>query len=83
MVYLCAFHSSLPICILLMLGGMDFFEAINHAFSTMATGGFSTKNDSIAAFSPYIHYVIILFMIIAGTNFSLHYYLYLKEISPK
>jgi trk system potassium uptake protein len=62
-------------CILLMMGGMDFFDGINHAFSTMATGGFSTKNDSIAGFSPYIQYVIVLFMIIAGINFTLHYYL--------
>jgi trk system potassium uptake protein len=41
----------------------------------MATGGFSTKNDSIAGFSPYIQYVIIIFMIIAGISFSLHYFL--------
>ncbi len=61
--------------LLLMFGGMDLFDAICHAFSTMATGGFSTKNDSIAGFSPYIQYVIILFMIIAGTSFSLHYFL--------
>jgi trk system potassium uptake protein len=59
---------------LLMLGGMNLFDALNHAFSTMATGGFSTKNDSIASFSPYIQYVIILFMILAGTSFSLHYF---------
>ncbi|MDR4988244.1 MAG: potassium transporter TrkG [Bacteroidales bacterium] len=61
--------------LLLMLGGMDFFHSINHAFSTMATGGFSTQNDSIAGYSPYIQYVIILFMILAGISFSLHYFL--------
>ncbi|MEE4178319.1 MAG: TrkH family potassium uptake protein [Bacteroides sp.] len=60
--------------ILLMLGDMSLFDALNHAFSTMATGGFSTKNDSVAGFSPYIQYVIIFFMILAGTNFSLHYF---------
>ena len=60
---------------LLMLGGMDLFEGLCHAFSTMATGGFSTRNDSIASFSPYIQYVIILFMILAGTSFTLHYFL--------
>jgi len=59
---------------LLMLGNMNFFEAINHAFSTVATGGFSPKNDSISSYSPYIQYVIILFMIIAGANFTLHYF---------
>jgi trk system potassium uptake protein len=61
--------------LLMMFGGMNLFDALCHAFSTMATGGFSTKNDSIAGFSPYIQYVIILFMIIAGTSFSLHYFL--------
>ena len=60
---------------LLMGGGLDFFDSLCHAFSTMATGGFSTQNDSIAGYSPYIQYVIILFMIIAGINFSLHYFL--------
>lgn len=66
---------------LLMLGGMDVFDALCHAFSTMATGGFSTQNDSIAGYSAYIQYVIILFMIIAGTSFSLHYFLLKGEFS--
>lgn len=61
--------------VLLLLGGMNLFDSINHAFTTMATGGFSTKQASIAHFdSPFIHYVIILFMFLAGTNFSLHYH---------
>lgn len=59
---------------LLMLGGMNLFEALCHTFGTMATGGYSTQNASIGAYhSAYIDSVIILFMIIAGTNFSLHY----------
>ncbi len=57
----------------LMLGGMNLFEGLCHAFGTMATGGFSTRNTSIAEFSPYIQYVITVFMILAGTNFTLHY----------
>jgi len=62
--------------ILLMFGGMDFFDALCHTFGTMATGGFSTKNTSVAAFdSAYIDYVITIFMLIAGVNFSLHYLL--------
>ncbi len=62
-------------CILLMLGGMTFFDAICHSFTTMATGGYSTKQASIAHFdSPFIHYVIIVFMFLAGTNFALSYY---------
>jgi len=60
--------------VLLMLGGMDLFDASTHTFATLATGGFSTKNASIAHFqSPYIHYVIILFMYLAGVNFALHF----------
>lgn len=62
--------------ILLMFGGMDLFDALCHTFGTMATGGFSTKNTSVAAFdSVYIDYVITVFMLIAGVNFSLHYLL--------
>ena len=61
--------------LLLRLGGMNVFDAVCHSFTTMATGGYSTKNESIAAFnSPYIHYVITIFMFIAGTNFSLAYF---------
>jgi len=60
---------------LLMLGGMDLFDSICHAFGTMATGGFSTQNTSIAGYSPYIQYIIVLFMILAGTNFTLHYFM--------
>jgi len=54
---------------------MNFFDAICHSFTTMATGGYSTKPDSIAYFSsPYIQYVIIVFMFLAGTNFTLSYF---------
>lgn len=61
--------------ILLWIGGMSFYDAINHALTTMATGGFSTKNTSVAHFeSSFIHYVIIVFMFLAGTNFTLIYF---------
>jgi trk system potassium uptake protein TrkH len=60
--------------VLLMFGGMDLFDALCHTFGTMATGGFSTRNASVAGFdSAYIDYVITVFMLIAGVNFSLHY----------
>jgi trk system potassium uptake protein TrkH len=60
--------------ILLFLGGMSLFDAVNHAFATMPTGGFSTKNASVAHYqSAYIDYVILMFMLIAGMNFALHY----------
>lgn len=59
---------------LLMGGGMSLYDALNHAFTTMATGGFSTYNDSIAHFgSNYITWVITLFMFLAGTNFELFF----------
>jgi trk system potassium uptake protein TrkH len=60
--------------ILLLIGGMSFFDAINHSFTTMATGGFSTKNANTAYFtSPFIQYVFIVFMLLAGMNFTIHY----------
>ncbi|TRX53700.1 TrkH family potassium uptake protein [Fulvivirga sp. M361] len=61
--------------VLLLLGGMTFFDALNHSLTTMATGGFSTKNKSVAHYdSAYIQYVIIAFMFLAGTNFTITYY---------
>ena len=58
--------------VLLTLGGMTLFDSICHSFATVATGGFSTKNTSIAEYSPYIQYVIMLFMLLSGINFVLH-----------
>ena len=63
------------LCLILALLGMSFYDAINHAFTTMATGGFSTKNSSMAHFTnPAIQYVIILFMFIAGTNYTILFF---------
>jgi len=60
--------------LLLMFGGMSFFDALCHSFATLATGGFSTQNSSIAAYdSSYIDGVITFFMILAGINFALHF----------
>ncbi len=60
--------------ILLYVGDMELFDSICHSLTTLATGGYSTKQASIGAYpSPYIQYVIILFMFIAGVNFSLSY----------
>ena len=56
-----------------LIGGMGPFDAVNHAFATLATGGFSTRNASIAAFdSRYLQYITIAFMYLAGVNFALH-----------
>lgn len=60
--------------LLLWIGGMDLFESVCHAFATMATGGFSTENLSIASYgSDYIEWVITIFMYLAGVNFVLHF----------
>jgi len=62
--------------VLLVLGGMGIFDAFNHALTTMPTGGFSTKNASMAHFdSVYLDFVVAFFMLLAGINFSLHYQL--------
>ncbi len=60
--------------ILLNLGDMNIFESICHTFGTVATGGFSTKNLSIAAFSSYSQYIIMIFMLLAGISFVVYYY---------
>ena len=60
--------------VLLMFGGMDLFDATTHTFGTLATGGFSPKNSSVAHYnSVYIDTVITVFMLIAGLNFTLYY----------
>jgi trk system potassium uptake protein TrkH len=58
----------------LMLGGVNFYEAVCHAFTTMATGGFSTRNGSVGELGgSYVHVVVTFFMFLAGVNFSLHF----------
>ena len=67
---------SVAMVILLMVGGMNLFEALCHAFTTLPTGGFSTKNLSIAHYqSTYFDVVVTIFMVLAGINFTLHYQL--------
>jgi len=63
----------LILTILLLIQGLSFHDSICHAFTTIATAGFSTKNASIGAFSPTVQWTIIIFMFIAGTSFTLHY----------
>ncbi len=62
--------------ILLQVAGMSFFDAVNHSMSTLSTGGFSTKNASLAYWNdtPMVQYIVIVFMFLAGTNFVLSYY---------
>ncbi|MEE4261553.1 MAG: TrkH family potassium uptake protein [Desulfobacteraceae bacterium] len=67
---------SLAQTVLLLLGGMSLYDALCHTFTTMPTGGFSTRNASIAHYdSVYFDCVFIVFMLLAGINFSLHYQL--------
>lgn len=61
--------------IFLLAGGMNLFESLCHSFGTVATGGFSPKNTSIIGYSPYIQYVVMIFMLLAGVNFVIHYYI--------
>ena len=66
--------------VFLMAGGMSFFDALLHAFSTAGTGGFSNKNASVGFFdSAYIDYVISIFMILFGINFNLYYFMLLGD----
>lgn len=61
--------------IILLFGNMNLLDAVCHSFGTLATGGFSTKNSSVAFYkSAYIEWVIIIFMFLSGTNFTLHYF---------
>ncbi len=64
---------SLTQTLLLYLAGLSVYEAFVHTFGTMATGGFSSKNASIGAFSSVVQWIVIMFMFLAGINFSLYY----------
>ncbi len=68
--------------LLLNLAGMSFFDAINHSMATLSTGGFSTKNASVAFWNnqPIIQYIIILFMFLAGSNFVLSYFAFKGKV---
>ncbi|MDR0795292.1 MAG: TrkH family potassium uptake protein [Tannerella sp.] len=67
------------LCILFYLPDMDFFDAVCHALSTTATGGFSTKNASLAAYSIYSQYVTIVFMLLGSTSFVLFFHVWKRE----
>lgn len=66
--------------VFLLFGGMDLFEALVHAFATAGTGGFAIKGDGLASYSPYIQWVITVFMLLFGVNFNLYYLLLLKKV---
>ncbi|MGB5818365.1 MAG: potassium transporter TrkG [Saonia sp.] len=68
--------------VLLNLAGMSFFDAINHSLATLSTGGFSTKNASLAYWNdqPLIQYIVIFFMFLAGSNFVLSYFAFKGKV---
>ncbi len=68
--------------ILLKLAGMSFFDALNHSLATLSTGGFSTKNASLAHWNnePLIQYIVIFFMFLAGSNFVLSYFAFKGKV---
>ena len=64
----------------LLVGGMSFFDSAVHAFGTAGTGGFGIKADSIASYSPYLQWVITVFMLIFGINFNLYYLILIRKL---
>lgn len=65
--------------LMLLFGGMTFFESITHAMGTAGTGGFGIKADSLGSYSPYIQWVITAFMLVFGVNFNLYYLILVKR----
>ncbi|MBQ4515763.1 MAG: TrkH family potassium uptake protein [Clostridia bacterium] len=65
--------------ILLLLGGLNLFESLTIAFGTAGTGGFAILNSGIAEYSPYVQYIVTIFMILFGIDFGLYYMLFFKE----
>ena len=66
--------------VLLVCGKMSVFESLTTAFSTAGTGGFGIRNDSLASCSPYIQWIVTIFMILFGVNFNAFYFLLLAKM---
>ena len=62
---------------------MPLFESMLTAFGTAGTGGFGFKNDSFTSFSPYIQWVVTIFMILFGVNFNAYFLLLLRKFQPR
>ncbi len=71
--YIIYFGMTIVQTILLLFGGMDLFEALIYTFGTVGTGGYAIKSTGLASYSPYIHMVIGVFMVLSGISFSLYY----------
>lgn len=77
--YIIYFAMTVIETILLLAGDMPLFDSIVHAFGTAGTGGFGIKGDSIASYSPYLQWVITIFMFLFGVNFNIYYLMLLKK----
>ncbi len=66
--------------VLLVAGGMSLFDSVLHAFGTAGTGGFGIKADSITGYSPYLQWVIGIFMLLFGVNFNLYYLILIRHV---
>ena len=78
--YIIYFVMTVAEVILLLCGGMPLFDALTTSFGTAGTGGFGIKNDSIAGYSPYLQWVVTVFMVLFGVNFSFYYLLLLRRL---
>lgn len=78
--YIIYFGMTVMQIILLLFGGMSFLDAVNTAMATAGTGGFGVRNDSFTSFSPYIQWVVTIFMILFGVNFNAYYLIVLRQI---
>lgn len=67
--------------VLLRIAGLSFHDALCHALSTVATGGFSTYPDSLVSASPLVQYIVLLFMFLAGINYMMYYFLLKKQFT--
>lgn len=67
-------------CLLLLAGGMPLFDSIVHSFATAGTGGFGIKNDSFASYSPYLQWIVTIFMVLFGVNFNLYYLMITRKL---
>ena len=80
LLYIIYFGLTVLEIVFLLLGGMPVFDAITHSFGTAGTGGFGIKGDSIASYSPYLQWVITIFMILFGVNFNAYYFLLFGQL---
>ena len=78
--YIIYFGMTLLEIVLLLAGKMSLFDSITTAFGTAGTGGFGIKNDSITSYSPYIQWVVTIFMLLFGVNFNAYYLLFFGSI---